>query len=148
LHILESEDRIQHPDSFVGLVRALEAELLAANLNLTRGLVHGEDIGRGFIYGTTRGVSDLVLQAGEALARANAGLDCESDQHCKNSDKGKLCSTSRPTIEEVMELLFLVQALNAGEITYRAPLEIPTTGAPAARAALSPAAVNPFWIED
>ena len=83
----------------------LKAEVLAAKLNVARGAAHGEDIARGYIYGTTDNVANVMDRADQALSNACQGPHC----------------TSPSTFAELISRL---RAINTSNTTYRAPVAV------------------------
>jgi len=102
MRILRQHDQHPHPLSWPGLLRSLEAQLLTAKLNLARAATRGEDISRGYLYGRTSRVSDVIERADETLSKGRRDKPCTSK-------------------DEIAEVIVLLKAINSSNITYRAP---------------------------
>lgn len=110
-------------------VAALEAELLAAKLNLARGSELGETIERGYLYGTTTQVSDVVDRAGRLLAHACRGAGCLDPDPCgQPACHGAGCKPKPAGLEELASAVADLRRINAGQITYRAPVQLAPAG--------------------
>lgn len=145
----------QHPDRTSHLVEALEGEILAAKLNISRGLQHNERISRGFVYGTGQTISDLMAQADDAIGRSCVGLECVVGRTCEHNQGGKGGHVTPPSNTELQALIDSLRALNAGRVTYRVPA-VPAQPVSTAASTRAPANATPhvsgvvseFWKKD
>ena len=113
LSILKAPVRLPHPDSRSSTIKQLQAELLVAKLNWTRGQQLGEDIGRAFLYGTTNRVADVVARADATLSHI-----------CSKATDARGDSDQQPSLEELTAVLRLLRSINAGSVSYWPPVDV------------------------
>ncbi len=116
----------------------IEEELLTAKLNVARALRKGERIDKAFIYGTTSLVTDVIKQADAVLASARDGDRDDRDDDRRDEDRNHGCAHHEPTQLELLGVVTLLEAFNAGSVTHWPPVAtVPLASAAALRGAAS-----------
>jgi hypothetical protein len=102
-------------------LREFRQELLALKLNAAHAALIGEPLLEGWVYGTSTLIGDLLSAAEEALARHCHGLTCMS--RCPG-EPGVFPAQGN-NLAALEHLLPLLRAVNAREVIYEPPPELP-----------------------
>jgi Trypsin len=113
----------------LALVERLEAELLAAKLNMARAALVGDPLNTAFVYGKEISVPDAITNGDHALSHRCLGVfGCKGWNSCGGHG---LPPGEHTTDAKMQAAIALLEAINTGHVSYVSPNVALAAAAPA-----------------